>query len=69
MYKDDVKRQEREAELDAEKSRGSKDLNNLIANDEESFSQHDEDVESFHSKKSAAKSERLNEDLKIAPTQ
>jgi len=39
MYKDDLKRKEREAELEAERSKGSKDLNNLIVDDEASNSQ------------------------------
>ena len=63
MYTDDLKRQERELELAEEKSAGSKDLNNLIVNDDESNSQNDEELEDFkseHSKK--AKSER-NQDL------
>ena len=34
MYKDEVKRKEREAELAAERSKGSKDLNNFIVDDE-----------------------------------
>jgi hypothetical protein len=50
MYKDDVKRQEREAELEADKSRASKDLNNLIVNDDQqSNSQMDEELEDFKS--------------------
>ena len=36
MLNDDMKRKEREAELAAEKSNDSKDLNNLIVNDGQS---------------------------------
>jgi hypothetical protein len=45
MYKDDVKRKEREAELEAERSKGSKDLNNLIVDDEASNSQQDDEID------------------------
>ena len=45
MYKDEVKRKEREAELAAERSKGSKDLNNFIVDDEMSNSQQDEEID------------------------
>ena len=65
MYKDDVKRQEREAELEAEKSKGSKDLNNLIVNDDESNSQMDGELEEFKSEHSKKAKSVMNEDLEV----
>lgn len=67
MYKDDIKRQEREAELEADKSKGSKDLNNLIVNDEDENSQMDEEIADFKSDKSKKAKSEMNEDLEIKP--
>lgn len=50
MEQEEITRLEREAELDAEKSQGSKDLNNLIVEDgednEDDFDQSQENISS-----------------------
>jgi hypothetical protein len=62
MYTDDLRRQDREAELAAEKSAGSKDLNNLIVNDDESNSQMDEELDDFNSEHSKKVKSDMSED-------
>ena len=62
MYKEDVKRQEKEAELADEKS---ENLNNLIVDDGASNSQQDDEIESMKSagSKKAQSAKNLNKDL------